>query len=107
MSPLAHVLGHVFGWVVGSVIFKVLAAFGIGWVVMTGVNALIDGVFAEIQALTAGAPAQVVAVLGMLRIDDAITVLASAVSIRISLKTFGVGGGGIKKLVFGASSNAD
>lgn len=105
MQALVLVLGRVLGWVIGSLIFKVIAAFGVGFVVITGVEALINAAFDEIQSLTSGVDANVLAVLGMLRIDDAITVLAAAVAVRISLKTFGVGGGGIKQLVFGRDAS--
>lgn len=95
------VLGRILAWVGASLIFKVFTSLGVGFVVITGVTALINAAFAEIQSLTGGAPANVIAILGMLRIDDAISVIAAAVAVRLSLKTLGVGGGGIKQLVFG------
>lgn len=102
-APLIWGLGHILAWVLSSLVFKIIAAFGVGFVVMTGTSALINGIFSEIQAQTVGADANVLAVLGMLRIDDAITVLASAISVRIAMKTFGVAGGNIRQLVFGKS----
>lgn len=100
-AAFALVLGRILAWVGASLIFKIFTSLGVGFVVITGVTALINAAFTEIQSLTSGAPAQVVAILGMLRIDDAITVLAGAVAVRLSLKTLGVGGGGIRQLVFG------
>lgn len=103
MHAIGLVIGRIFAWMLGSLIFKLLAAFGVGFAVVTGVEALINGIFSEIQASTAGLDPNVVAILGMLRIDDAISVLAAAVAVRLSLRTFGVSGGGIKQLVFGRS----
>lgn len=104
MAAIGMVLGRIIAWVIGSLIFKLLAAFGVGIAVMTGVNALIEGAFDEIQSLSSGVDPNVLAILGMLRIDDAISVIAGAVSVRISLRTLGIGGGEIRKLVFNGPS---
>lgn len=100
-APIVIAAGHVLAWVISSLIFKVFAALGIGYVVMTGVGSLLDGILAEIQGLSGGLDANSIAILGMLRIDDAISVIFAAVAVRISLKTFGVSGGPIRQLVFG------
>ena len=99
-APLAWITGTIISHVIAALIFKVLTALGVGFVTYVGVSALIDGAFNEIESMTSSLPVEVIQVLITLRIDDAITVLASAVAIRLSLKTFGVGGQ-IRQLQFG------
>jgi len=92
MAPLASVLGVIFAHVLSSLIFKVFAAIGFGIVVWQGVGLLFDGALAEVQSLTAGLPLAVSQAVVLMRIDDAISVIFGAIAVRISLKTFGVGG---------------
>lgn len=96
----ATALGTVFAHVLAALVFKIITAFGIGFVVFFGVGTLIEGAFTEIENAMSGLPVEVVKVFITLRIDDAISVLSSAVSIRLSFKTFGLGGD-IRKLQVG------
>ena len=90
--PLAGAIGYVMSHVIAALIFKVITAFGIGFVVFTGVNFFFDQAFDAIEAAMSGANAEIIKVFIIFRIDDAVTVLSSAVAIRLTLKTFGVGG---------------
>lgn len=92
-GTLGAVLGRILAWVGASLIFKVVSAFGVGVVVFYGVGELLDATLLEIQSMTASLPATMAQIVAVLRIDDAITVLFSAGSIRVSLKTFGAAGG--------------
>lgn len=90
---LGAVLGRIIGFVISGLIWKVIASFGIGFVVYAGVTELFDGAHAAVNSLYGELPAVISGVVGTLRIDDAISVIFSAISIRLSLKSFGVAGG--------------
>lgn len=82
---LAVVLGRVGQWVAWGIIVKLIAALGVGFLVYTGVDALLDSTLGSLQSQLSGAAANVLAVLGMLRIDQAITVVFSAMAARLTL----------------------
>lgn len=92
MEFLGMVLGRIMGFVISGLIFKLLTALGVGVVVFWGIGELFDGMLVEVQGFTAALPAVIAKIVAALRIDDAIQVIFSAISIRISLKSFGLGG---------------
>lgn len=92
-GTLAAVLGRIFAWVIGGLIFRVITSFGIGIVVFWGVGELFDNVLGEIQAMSTGLPPVMAKLIISMRIDDGITVVFSAISIRVAMKTFGLAGG--------------
>lgn len=94
--PLALGIGSVFSWVIGSWVARLVAAFGITFIVMSGLTELLEWTLDQIEAQTSGAPAQVIVALRMLKIDDAIAVLFSAMFVRLSWNTVG---GVLKKMV--------
>lgn len=102
--PIVMAMGRVWSWVLGAAVYKIFTVLGVGFVVYNGVQALIEGVFTQINSsLTTGfIDGRVTQVFGMLRIDDAVAVLASAWSIKLTLLT----AVGFKKLRFGGTSPA-
>jgi hypothetical protein len=96
------VAGRIMQWVLWGVLFKLVAALGVGFAIYTGLEVLVDSAEAEIMAQLSGAAANVVAVIGMLRIDQAITILFSAIGVRLTLNAFG----GVRKILFGTASAA-
>ena len=92
-GALAAVLGRIFAWVLAGLVFRVVSAFGVGMVVFWGVGELFDSILAQIQTMSSGLPSQLAGIIIAMRIDDAIVVIFSAISIRVSLKTFGLAGG--------------
>lgn len=89
--PVAAVAAGVLGHFISSFIFKVVGAFGIGFVVWKGVDLLMEGAKTEIVNLSAGLTPELLNMFYLLRLDDAISVIFGAIAIRISFKTFGVG----------------
>jgi Protein of unknown function (DUF2523) len=92
MQLLAVVLGRVFGWVLSGLVFKLVTSFGVGVVVFWGLGELFTSTLSEIQSMTASLPTAMAQLMAVLRIDDAIQTIFSAISIRLSLKSFGLGG---------------
>jgi hypothetical protein len=89
--PVAAVLSGVAGHFIASFIFKVVGAFGIGFVVWKGMDLLMNGARAEIVNMSAQLPADMLNMFFLLRLDDAISVIFGAIAIRIAFKTFGIG----------------
>jgi hypothetical protein len=89
---LPVVLGHVLAWALASVAFRIIAAMGVGVVTYIGVGELLESALAEIQSLTAGLGAYVLQAMVLMRIDDAITVIFSAMAGRVAMKAFGPAG---------------
>lgn len=99
---LALVLGRVGQWVAWGIIVKLIAAFGIGIAVYTGMGELIGWIEGEIIGEVNSAPANVVAALGMLRIDQAISIVFSAYSVRMAMGALG----GIRRIVYSGTPSA-
>lgn len=86
------VLGRIIGWALGALAFKLIAAAGVGIVTFIGVQELLDSAKAEIMSLTTGLGTYVAQAVVMMRIDDAVVVIFSAMSARVALKALGPGG---------------
>lgn len=94
-------LGTVSKWILGGFAASWIASLGIGVVVYVGLDALLDATFAEVTTMLVGLPADLVQALAVMRAGEAISILTSAYSIRLSLMTFG---GSFSKLRVGGGS---
>jgi len=88
--PLA--IGTIISYVVGGLVFRLIAALGVGVVTYIGIGAMLDAAKAEIVSLTSGLGVQVAQAVVLMRVDDAVVVLFSAISARVAMKAFGPGG---------------
>jgi hypothetical protein len=70
----------------GSLVGRVLIALGIGYVSYTGISVLLDWIKAQAISYLTGAPATVVAIMGLLKIDVALSILFSAMAARLVLQ---------------------
>lgn len=68
-----------------QVVFKVLAALGIGYVTYVGMEALVDLNHAQIMALLNTLPPTTVALLGVLKVGVCINIWFSAMVMRMTL----------------------
>jgi len=96
--PLALALGGVLSWVAGSLIARLVIALGIGVVTYIGVSAGMDTLQAMVVSELGGLPAHLIQALGLLRFDDAITLVFSAIAARVALASVG-------KLAFGRAGS--
>lgn len=81
---LASLLGGLVQ-VAGSIVGRVLIALGIGYVSYSGLSALLDALKGQVIGYLTGAPAQVVAIMGLLKVDVALSVVFSAYAARLVL----------------------
>lgn len=70
----------------GSIVGRVLIALGIGYVSYTGINALLTWIKSQVVAYLTGAPATVVAIMGLLKVDVALSIVFSALAARLVLQ---------------------
>lgn len=82
---------------VKTLVGKVLIALGLGWVTYSGVSDLLTWGEQYVKANMSGLPAMVVEIASATKVDVAISILISAISIRMLLN--GLTGGSFRKLV--------
>lgn len=87
--------------IVGPLAAKILTALGIGAVTFVGITALLATVKSYLIGSMTGMPADVLAVLGLIKVDIAVNIMLSAVTARAALS--GVNASG-KKTSLGAVS---
>jgi hypothetical protein len=90
--PLLAGAATVLGSFAAGLVFRLLTALGVSIVVWQGLDAIFEGALEQIQLLTSGLPATVSQAIVLMRIDDGIAVIFGGIALRISLKTFGIGG---------------
>lgn len=69
-----------------SIAGRVLIALGIGYVSYTGITALLDWIKAQVVAYLVGAPSTIVSIMGLLKIDVAVSIIFSALAARLVLQ---------------------
>jgi hypothetical protein len=82
---LAALLGGLVS-AASSIAGRVLIALGIGYVTYTGISALLDWIKAQVISYLVGAPATIVAIMGLLKIDVAVSIVFSALAARLVLR---------------------
>ena len=92
----ASVIGGLIS-VTGTIVGRVLVALGVGVVTYTGVQAGIDSLLANLDSAIAGVPADILGLLGFMRVGEALNIIISAMSARMLLN--GLQGDTIKKWV--------
>ncbi len=83
--------------VTGTLVGRVLVALGVGVVTYTGVQAGIDSLLANLDSAISGVPADILGLLGFMRVGEAMNIIISAMSARMLLN--GLQGDTIKKWV--------
>ena len=69
-----------------SIVGRVLIALGIGYISYTGINALLTLIKSQVVSYLVGAPGTVVAIMGLLKIDVAVSIIFSAFAARLVLQ---------------------
>lgn len=82
----------------GSLVGRVLIALGVGFVTYTGIQATLTSMQGYVQGWLQAMPADVLGILGLMKIDVAVSIMFSAVAARLVLK--GITSDTIKRMVF-------
>lgn len=88
-TPLSTML---FSWIMMSIVpiaGRLLAAFGVGIVTFTGLQVGFGQLEGYIQGVFSGLDATIVSMIAMTRIDDAVSMVLSAMSAKLVLKLAG------------------
>ena len=83
--------------VTGTIVGRVLVALGVGVVTYTGVQVGIDSLLSNLDSAISGVPADILGLLGFMRVGVAMNIIISAMSARMLLN--GLQGDTIKKWV--------
>jgi hypothetical protein len=77
---------------IGPLVYKVVVSLGVGWVTFSGMNFLVDQLLTLAQSEMSNLDPVMFQIVGLLRLDDAIALLTSAMSIKFTLMGMGAGG---------------
>ena len=96
---MGAILAVITAWrpLILPLVVRLLAGLGFAAVTYTGVGSLLDTVTANLWASMGAAPAGVLTILQLARVDDALTVIISAVAAKLALK--GLTAAGVLKRV--------
>jgi hypothetical protein len=70
---------------VGHLVYRVVVSLGVGWVTFTGISFLVDQLLSFAQSQVSSLDPAMFQIFALLRVDDAIAMLASAISIKFTL----------------------
>lgn len=91
-AALPMVLGRILSWAIGAVVFRFVAAAGVGVVTYLGIGELLESAKTEIISLTSGLGTYVAQAVVLMRIDDAVVVIFSAMAARVAMRALGPAG---------------
>lgn len=97
MPVIASVIWGAFLNIIGSVVGRALVALGLGVVTFTGMNASLDWLRDQAVSSILQLDPQVVQLLGVLKVGTFISIISSAVAVRLLLS--GVQSGTFKRWV--------
>lgn len=97
MPAIASVIWGAFLNIIGSVVGRALVALGLGVVTFTGMNASLDWMRDQAISSILQLDPQVVQLLGVLKVGTFISIISSAVAVRLLLN--GVQSGTFKRWV--------
>jgi len=81
----------------GSIAGRVLLALGFGYVAYTGITTALDGLKGAAISYLTGAPAQIIVIMSMLKVDRALSLIFAAVAVRLLLD--GLTSGAVKRMI--------
>lgn len=93
---LASLLGGLIN-ISGTLAGRVLIALGVGIVTYTGVQTGVDAILSNLDSALAGVPADILGLLGHMKVGQALNIVISALSARMLLD--GLKGDTVKKWV--------
>lgn len=89
----ARVLFWIIGASIGSLIFRILAAIGLGVYTYNGLDVVLKKAFAQIQGYANALPVELLNIFAIAQVDTALTIIASAMLSSVAIKfAFGVFG---------------
>lgn len=97
MPVIASVIWGAFLNIIGTVVGRALVALGLGVVTFTGVSTSLDWMKAQAVTALTSLPPELVQIMGVLKVGTFISIITSAVAVRLLLS--GVQSGTMKRWV--------
>lgn len=82
--------------VLGTLVGRILVSLGVGYLTYTGIDTSIGWAKAQFLSSLSGLPASALQIMGLLKVGICVSMLLSAVTMRMVLK--GMQGGSIKRM---------
>lgn len=82
----------------GTIVGRILISLGIGFAVYSGISTTLDYVKSTITSNLSGLPADVVAIASVTQIDTAVSIIFSAIVVRLTIQ--GLTSGSMRRMVF-------
>ncbi|RMX09035.1 DUF2523 domain-containing protein [Vandammella animalimorsus] len=95
LPALAPVIGGILLYITTGVVFRALAALGIGYMTYTGINALLAYIKNEMLSAFGSLPPQIFQLLGYMQVGTAFNIILSACVIRLTLRGLNTASGAI------------
>ncbi|SCZ52954.1 DUF2523 domain-containing protein [Thiohalomonas denitrificans] len=70
---------------IAPLVYKVVAALGLGFVTYLGLSYVMDELMSYMQGALSGLPSEMLAMVALLKIDQAIALIVSAFSVRAAI----------------------
>lgn len=86
-APLVAAISAGVGLTIGPILIYIFTALGVGFISYVGFGALFNGLESLVASHFAGLPVQLVGYIGLAKVDVACSMILSALSIKITLKT--------------------
>ncbi len=102
MPLLAFFFAGAFGVIVKFLVGRIIIALGIGFVSYVGIDLLLDQAKGYILSMYTGLPTDMLAILGIMHVDEAINIIISSIAAKLIVSGL-CAAGGIKKLTFGGN----
>lgn len=81
----------------GTIVGRVLVSLGVGFVAYQGITATLDYIKDTIETNLSGLPAKLVQIASVTQLDTAVSIVFSAILVRLLIK--GLTGGAMKRMV--------
>lgn len=98
LAPLLALIGTALAWITPMIIRGVLVGLGFGALTFIGLDAGMSALEGHVASTFTGMPAEIANIVALTRIDDAATVVMSAIAARVG---FNVTTGALTKFVWG------
>lgn len=88
MPALAAVLpliARFLALVVSGLVFRALATLGFAYLTYTGIGSLVESIESSVRATFSGLPSEVMAIMGLAKVDVALNIMLTAIVARLVL----------------------
>lgn len=82
---MISIVGLIAGWLVARVVGRIALTIGVGWFTINGMETALQWIETKAMESTAQLPGEVIAYMGLMKADVALSIFFSAMSIKVSI----------------------